>query len=142
MRSLAMAAVLLGLAPAPIAAAQASAAPADSGCALVAADLDERLKQDGYLEAQDLMPDESAARATMRAAQRQVQLGIVALDIQQLAANRCAVPRAPLTGRYVRAGLKCATARTDEIKEACDRSKWAPYGPGFTAAGSSAAGSR
>lgn len=82
-------------------------------------------KADGFL-------DESAPRATMRAAQDTAAYEKAAVTLQLMEASRCALPdRPPNDQTYFGKALECKSAITkasiDQVKAGlpeCDRGKW------------------
>jgi hypothetical protein len=97
-------------------------------CVELASSVDDALKEASAIkESGDL--DNSAPRATMRAAQETAVLTSAAATIALMRDNKCPLPDVPISDAvYASAALHCSLSTKDEAAITCDRSKWS-YGP-------------
>jgi hypothetical protein len=96
--------------------------------------IDEALMESSYLKARGI-GDDSAPRATMRAAEVTAQVASAQANLSLLIASDCPLPDLPISASvYEGAAIDCVLARTeDDVKAKCNRTAWGP-GPRWLAA--------
>jgi hypothetical protein len=120
--------------PRPSAQPTPSAGSAYSFCREAGMAIDDSLREAGYTKAQDI-GDDSAPRATMRAARITAEMAAIQANITLMIANHCPLPDLPMSSSvYEGAAIECVLARdTETVKAKCDRATWLP-GPRWLAA--------
>jgi hypothetical protein len=104
--------------------------PAASGvCERLKTAVDDDLKEISYLYVSGIA-DDSAPRATMRAADSTAHIAAIQANLTLMSAAHCTMPTTPISPSvYLENALECSLAKDkDEIDAKCARAKWQPSG--------------